>query len=377
MVNQRRTRRGVATRERGGTVPADGFGNSELATRVRTALGSRGVTAPTAITPADLSRDVSPYNIPEPVNETVARNGLTASVSPNPIEATAVATTPVTPLQKNTERVDKILTDLGLKPDRTLEIQKEYDVSKKRDAAKKIENEALGIQRQYKDLVKRAESNPEGKLLGGVQAEVRRLETERDSRLADKAITYKIANDDYNGAFEDAKTAIAAEFEPLENELKTRLQLFGILKDDLTEKEAIDYKAKLDGDKDTLDAFKAAKTSYSDIAVQSGNTQAVLDIKNAKDEDEVRTIASKYGLKSIDDRYKEAQLYKLNAEAAQLTGTSGRASEDLAAYANDYAVTGVLPSPADLKISGLTAGQITEFAMQAPKQEGSLVSSVI
>jgi hypothetical protein len=49
-------------------------------------------------------------------------------------------------------------------------------------------------------------------------------------------------------------------------------------------------------------------------------------------------------------------------------------SSDLIAYAAQYADTGKLPSPSELKLAGLSVGQVTEVAKQLPKPKGALVS---
>jgi hypothetical protein len=48
---------------------------------------------------------------------------------------------------------------------------------------------------------------------------------------------------------------------------------------------------------------------------------------------------------------------------------------NLGAYASNYADTGKLPSPAELKQSGLNVGQVTSYAKQLPKPNGALVST--
>ena len=53
---------------------------------------------------------------------------------------------------------------------------------------------------------------------------------------------------------------------------------------------------------------------------------------------------------------------------------SDEASDNLTAYASQFADTGKLPSPAELKLAGLSVGDVTKYARQIPKQEGALVS---
>lgn len=57
------------------------------------------------------------------------------------------------------------------------------------------------------------------------------------------------------------------------------------------------------------------------------------------------------------------------------TGDGITAGGDLDAYASQYSDTGKLPSPAELKLSGLNVGQVTAMAKQMPKPDGALVST--
>lgn len=78
----------------------------------------------------------------------------------------------------------------------------------------------------------------------------------------------------------------------------------------------------------------------------------------------------------IKDPVKEANLRKLNMEIAALNNPQSGENENLSSYASQYADTGKLPSPAELKFSGLTIGQVTSFAKQIPKSKGAVVSSL-
>jgi hypothetical protein len=332
-------------------------------------------SAPTAIAVTDLTPQ-TPYNLPTPTNTTTARTNFAAQMGTNVgvMGTNNAEASKETPIQDNTNRTMTLLEKLGLKGARTNEIQQDFGVSDKRKAARQIENEALQVQKQYKDLIEE-KIRQSGGTLSGTSESIRALERERDSRLADKSISYKIANDDYRGASEDAQAAIAAEFEPLENELDTRFKLFDVLKDDLTEKETLDYQNKLKQDNEALDSFRSAKSSYLAIAVQNGNAQAAIELKNAKTEDEVFQVAARYGLRSLDERYKLESIRKMQAEADSIVaGTEGN-SGDLQAYANQYADSGKLPTPSELKLSGLTVGQVTALAKESPKPNGALVST--
>lgn len=82
----------------------------------------------------------------------------------------------------------------------------------------------------------------------------------------------------------------------------------------------------------------------------------------------------------LKDPVQVAQLQKLNMEIREMNAQSearaaGGANEDLTAYASQYADTGKLPSPAELKLSGLSVGQVTTMAKQIPRGKGFVVSN--
>lgn len=111
----------------------------------------------------------------------------------------------------------------------------------------------------------------------------------------------------------------------------------------------------------TLDAIRNAKSPQEALFV-AGDFIGKLD-REAK----LANIAQSYS--SI--RTNELQQAKLLAELnADNTGNSG----DLVAYAQQFAETGKLPSVSELKQSGLNVSQVTEYAKQAPKPDGAILS---
>lgn len=83
-------------------------------------------------------------------------------------------------------------------------------------------------------------------------------------------------------------------------------------------------------------------------------------------------------VRKIKDPVQTAQLQKLNLEISQLNNavTGGEGNANLTAYASQYADSGKLPSPAELKLSGLSVGQVTAMAKQIPRGKGFVVSNV-
>ena len=64
-----------------------------------------------------------------------------------------------------------------------------------------------------------------------------------------------------------------------------------------------------------------------------------------------------------------------NTTTAVLNGIPTQVNSDALSYAQQYASTGKLPSPQELKYSRLTASQVTEMAKRLPKPNGSLIDN--
>ena len=58
---------------------------------------------------------------------------------------------------------------------------------------------------------------------------------------------------------------------------------------------------------------------------------------------------------------------------AGLITPGGVDPSQLSAYGADYASTGKLPTPSELKAAGLTAGQVASYAKELPKENGAIV----
>jgi hypothetical protein len=75
-----------------------------------------------------------------------------------------------------------------------------------------------------------------------------------------------------------------------------------------------------------------------------------------------------------------SDLNRYNSEVGQAVQKYGAISQEaisnpnLQAYASQYAETGKLPSPAELRFSGLSVADVTSMAKQTPKPSGALVS---
>lgn len=134
-------------------------------------------------------------------------------------------------------------TELESKGARTLEIQEEEGVFEKKARAKNLENEYTAKERAFDKQIEEAKKNNEGKLRGGVLIDIQGLESRKYSQLADIAFAYKIANDDYTGAWEMAQSKVEAEFAPLVARLDTLKNYYELSSKEMTDKEKMEAEA--------------------------------------------------------------------------------------------------------------------------------------
>lgn len=172
-------------------------------------------------------------------------------------------------------------------------------------------------------------------------------------------------------SFQFENTAIQQEIDRLNSidtrESKQRAEQLSIALDTRKqniEKAQSDQKARLDymtqaaangADTQTLDAIRNAQTP-EEAALHAGPWIGRLD--------RMKVSSSLY----TDSLQQKKLLAELNP-----TGTVN--NDSIVAYGQQYAETGKIPTVSELKQSNLSISQVTEYAKQLPKQNGSILSS--
>ena len=226
-----------------------------------------------------------------------------------------------------------------------------------------------------------------------VQAEKQKVQADAAAELADLAIIQSAQSGNLQMAREDIDRALnqkiqAFEFEnqAIQTEIKRlegidskesqarseQLQIALQERNRNIEQAVADEKARLNylseaaangADQGTLLAIQKAKTP-SEAALLAGPFIGRLD-RQAKE----ASIASAYSTIATNRLNQQKLLQELNPTGDQST------NQDITAYAQQYAETGKLPSPAELKLSNISVSQVTEYAKQVPKPDGAILSS--
>ena len=200
------------------------------------------------------------------------------------------------------------------------------------------------------------------------------------------------------GLYERAKTALGfaeSDMNRIDKMMENQMQIEGNI---------LDYAFKLDersrqGLGTILKAFEGATQSFDQMSPQSqqgvlsmarqfgidpnaviagidsqvdgnmlGQAKTMLDMKKTQAEiEKFKEEKRQFGM-----TYALAQ-QKVAMEAVNIQGAN-EISSNLAAYGQRIVSEGKLPSPAELKASGLTVGEVSEYAKSLPKPKGALVS---
>ena len=243
-----------------------------------------------------------------------------------------------------------------------------------------INNRIIAQQKANRDEINRLRENPEGKLVGALQAEIQNKIYEQDNNLADLAIQQMAAQGKYENAYEIASDRIKAEEQRYDRQMNFYRDWYTMLQDDMTESEQMMFQSQLSmmeyGQKNLIDS----KTEALRAAGANGAPVDILtSIKNAQTADEVWQVAGGYGvdpnLALARDKFRfdrELALERLAIERAQAAGdVSVATASKLEAQAQTNAMLG----KAQQSITDIL-GNTTGFGVATGKSRGALLASL-
>lgn len=231
----------------------------------------------TVAAPTNVKVDASPTPVNQlttqkktvaPVTSNAAQNNF--SVAANQVVEQAnqkPAEVPVNPRDQALADVMSLSKKQGEQGQRTLDLQEEQRLAKKEAELNKINAEAITVDRAYEKQKREMLKNPEGKSTNQLNADIGKLDFERNQTLADIGIRQAVAQGNVELANKIVETAIKAEFEPIANQIESLKSYYTMSGDDLTasekskldsiiKKEEMDYQFGLDS------ALLAKKQAY-------------------------------------------------------------------------------------------------------------------
>lgn len=244
------------------------------------------------------------------------------------------------------------------------------------DINDKIRREQLNMRRRTEAI------QAGGGLKAGAASEIANIERDSFAKQADLSIVQLAVQGRYDSAKEIADRAVTAQLEKQTNDLAILKFNYDENKELFTKAEQRAFEAAQGDRERKLEAEKQDKQDKYNLGIQASADGApssvVQKMFQAKTREEALAIGGSY-IGALDRAVKQSQLYTSSLQQqkllAELNPTDTGNSGDLVAYAQQFADTGKLPSVAELKQSGLSVSQVTEYAKQAPKAEGSLLSS--
>jgi hypothetical protein len=213
---------------------------------------------PAKMSASDLGNGSTAYT--PPVNNKSAQTGLSVAntalaenITSSQEQAQAEQTAPKNDRSGILASIKAGIDQLRGKGDRTAELNQEEGTFQKKQQATKLEGDYISKQRAYDKQIEKIRENKGGMLESAVEAEVANVERQKNSELADISIQYKIANGAYTDAVEIVNAKVAAEFEPIQNEIDSLSNLYQLYADDLTESEKIQVQANIQEKQSALD----------------------------------------------------------------------------------------------------------------------------
>lgn len=157
----------------------------------------------------------------------------------SPIDTNMTSTT--TPTKGGREdvlsRILALSDKQGTQPDRTLALEKEFDLQSKQETLNALNAKALNVERDYENKRRAIMENPEGKLTGALNGEIRNLDRARDTQLADIGIQQAVAQGNVELVNANIKRRVDAEFEPIKTQIEGLKSYLSLYDNDLTESE--------------------------------------------------------------------------------------------------------------------------------------------
>jgi hypothetical protein len=340
------------------------------------------------ITSESLSGNTAPINLPQTTQNTSqiagsSVQGLTEGLNTGIQGMISAEDAKIVAAQKATEtsttKTQSFIDKLMGKGQAQVQAETTAGIPEKTQALTDITNEyntkALEYRRMEESVMK------EG-LLTDVQKnqKLREISRVKNTELADIGIKQAVAQNNLSVAQQLVDRKIDLEYGDLKDIIGYQTNFLEMNRADLTKAEQNALNLKITENERIYETGKSIGEFAKQVAANGADAGTISRVSSAKTMAEAITAAGQYAGDVLDRQIKQEQLNKLYNENAKLRKeadnmTNGGAGEDLTAYASQYADTGKLPSPAELKLSGLSVGQVTSFAKQLPKPNGALVST--
>lgn len=217
-----------------------------------------------------------------------SRTMINAGVEPPPITTPKTSETTTPTLRQQAESFLAGELAGGNKID-SAQLRTDAKLAEKEKKATDLYNQQLTTKARYDDMIQALEKNPEGKLTGALNQEINDLSIKANRDLAQIALQYKIANDDYTGA----EKVVNDRISDLKDERNYKLQVFNAsmnaLQNDLSEREKMElaqeyklqeiaYDNEIESAKKTAEQIQADATAKPYVEAIANGTFQIKDV---------------------------------------------------------------------------------------------------
>jgi len=275
-----------------------------------------------------------------------------ATLPPQPTQKTTA-----TPEEDNRSLIQKLFKKkmdvLDTQPEVTKQIQEEEQTKQKREASissYNAYNKANTEFNQQLQAMQNAEANTVGGVGGGYSSTIQKFEQEGRAKLANMAIQANMDQNNYQGALQNVKEKLDAQFKPVQDSIDNIVKFSQINANDLTDKEKFQLQSKVDQKKTELSNVEKTVSSLHENMLQNGAPQYLYS--------SVDKIVSDYSSGKITAQDAQSKLYqtvgnygvslqdkKIQSDiSAALVADQAVTPEVLQGMLNVYKTTGVLPA---------------------------------
>lgn len=191
---------------------------------------------PTTPIPASSIGGTTPLSIP-PVQPTPASSTLPA------VTNGAIGTTPAAPTYTSDDPIKQklyeLITEQGTEGQKMSDLNTQQGIDAKTQAVNDINNRINSTKKGYEDQINTIRQNAGGTFGGAVSENVGIVQRQADNHLADLAIEQAAANGNLKTAQDIVDAKIKAQFEPIDNQIKSLQSFYTLNQNDLSDSQQL------------------------------------------------------------------------------------------------------------------------------------------
>jgi hypothetical protein len=206
------------------------------------AVTSSGIISQNGNTPITVDAFATDkFTVPSPVKDTTASDKLGATAAQATIAPPTAPKVEKSSSQILADRIGEIAGLQATQGDFTAQAQADAQLEEKTMQQAVLQERALETKKRYEDKIKRVRENVGGMSASQLENAISDLEFKANEDLANIGIQQQVALGNLEAARQIVKDKVDAKFEPLKNELATRIQQFNLLQNDMTESQQLEF----------------------------------------------------------------------------------------------------------------------------------------